>query len=47
MLSKVKRFRINLEDNSDTITEKEGTRTMLAGRYGQFRGNAGRDEIEP
>jgi hypothetical protein len=39
--SKAKCFRINREQNSDIITEKEETITKLTGRYGQFRGNAG------
>jgi len=47
MLSQVNRFRINRKEKSGIITAKEGTRTKLAGRYGQFKGSAGRDEMEP
>jgi len=46
MLSQANRFRINRKEQSEIITDKEGTRTKLAGRYWQFKGNAGRDEME-
>ena len=45
MLSQAKRFRINREERSQIITDKERARTKLTGRYGQFKGNAGRDEL--
>jgi hypothetical protein len=47
MLSQANRFRINRKEKSEIITDKEGTRTKPAGRYGRFKGNAGRDEMEP
>jgi hypothetical protein len=47
MLSQASRFRINRKEMSEIITDKEGTRTKQAGRYGQFKGNAGRDEMDP
>lgn len=46
MLSQANHFRINRKEKSEIITDKKGTRMKLAGRYGQFKGNAGRDEME-
>jgi len=46
MLLQVNRFRINREEKREIITDKGGTRTKLVGRYGQFKGNPGRDEKE-
>lgn len=47
MLSQANRFRINRKEKSEIITDKDGTGTKLAGRYGQFKGNAEIDEMEP